>query len=234
MRQLKWFFSNKEIENVLDVGTGSGNFLPVLKDTFPTAKITGVDPNNESLISAAQKFHDVSFKRMSAEQLDFPNHSFNVVSISMALHHLTDVDLALNEMKRVVKPGGWIIINELFSDNLNEAQQVHRMVHHFGSRIDRIQGINHNQAFKKHEILQFVNEAGIEIQFHFEHKKEENKKLTSVEIEEKVAKMRKRLDTVKTHPDYEFLKSQINEFRERVVVYGYQSATRIVIVGQVL
>ena len=233
MKQLKPFFIHKEIGCVLDVGTGSGNFLLVLKDIFPAAKIIGVDPNNESLVSAAQKFHDVRFKRMSAEQLDFPNHSFDVVSISMALHHLTDVDLALNEMKRMVKPGGWIIINELFSDNLNEAQQVHRMVHHFGSRIDRIQGINHNQAFKKHEILQLVNEAGIKIQFHFEHKKEENKKLTSVEVNEKVAKMKKRLDTVKTHPDYETLKLQINEFREKVVVFGFQSATRVVIVGQV-
>jgi len=233
MKQLKRFFIDKEITNVLDVGTGSGNFLLVLKDIFPTAKITGVDPNNESLNSAAQIFDDVRFKRMSAERLDFPDHSFDVVSISMALHHLTAVDLALNEMKRVVKPGGWIIINELFSDNLNEAQQVHRIVHHFGSWIDRIQGINHNQAFKKHEILQFVKEAGIKIEIHFEHKKEENKKLTSGEIEEKIAKMRKRLDTVKTHPDYEFLKSQINEFQKRVVVYGYQSATRIVIVGRV-
>jgi hypothetical protein len=52
-------------------------------------------------------------------------------------------------MQRIVKTGGWIIVNELFSDNLNPAQEVHKMFHHFRSKIDRLTGIYHNETFEK-------------------------------------------------------------------------------------
>jgi ubiquinone/menaquinone biosynthesis C-methylase UbiE len=232
MEQLIRFFKGRKIAKILDVGTGTGDFLSVLKDVFPGAEITGVDPNEESLIKAAARFPDVRFKKMSAEKIGFPNNSFDVVTISMALHHLSDVGLALREIKRVTKPGGSVIINELFSDNLNKAQEVHKLYHHFGSQIDRILGINHNPAFKKREIFQEVENAGIRIQFHFEFVKEENIILTSAEIEERVRKMKRRLETVKDHTEYKNLESQIPKFEGKVVRFGFQSATRIVIVGE--
>jgi len=127
MKQLIDFFQDKNVQSVLDVGTGSGDFLKVLKDVFPAGKITGVDPNTDSLEKAKQKYPDVVLKEMGAEKLDFPDHSFDIVSISMALHHLPNVSSSLKEMQRVVKSGGWIIVSELFSDNLNPAQEVHKM-----------------------------------------------------------------------------------------------------------
>ncbi len=233
MEKLTGFFKGRRIEKVLDVGTGTGDFLSVLKEVFPGAEFTGIDPNKESLSKAAEKYADVQFKKMSAEKIEFPDNSFDVVAISMAFHHLSDVSLALNEMKRVAKPGGQILIYELFSDNLNDAQKVHKLYHHFGSQIDRIMGINHNPAFKKQEILQLVENAGIRIQLHFEFVKEEDIKLTSTEIEERVKKMKIRLETVKDHAEYKTLKSQIEEFKNRVAEFGFQSATRVVIIGQV-
>ncbi len=233
MEKLTGFFKGRTIGNVLDVGTGTGNFLSVLKEVFPGAEITGIDPNSESLNEAAVKFPGVQFKEMSAEKIEFPDNSFDVVAISMALHHLSDVNLAISEMKRITKSGGWIIIYELFRDNLNDAQKVHKLYHHFGSQIDRILGINHNPAFKKQEILQQVENAGIRIQFHFEFTKEEDIKLTSTEIEERITKMKRRLETVKDHAEYKTLKPKIGEFKKKVVEFGFQSSTRVVIVGQV-
>jgi ubiquinone/menaquinone biosynthesis C-methylase UbiE len=232
MKQLVDFFKDKTVNKVLDVGTGTGNFIEVLKEAFPNVNITGVDPNSNSIKEAEKLFPDVSFQEMVAEKLKFANGSFDVASISMALHHLPNVPKGLQEIRRIVKPEGWIIVNELFSDNLNSAQRVHKLYHHFGSSIDRILGVNHNSSFKKEEILQLIREAGITIQFHFEKIREVNLIGNSQDLEERVEKMKERLELVKGFSEYEILKPQIEEFREKAMKFGFQPATKVVVVGK--
>jgi ubiquinone/menaquinone biosynthesis C-methylase UbiE len=232
MEQLKTYFSEFEINSILDVGAGSGDFIAVLKDVFPKAKITGVDPDAESLKEAAIKYADCTFIEMRGEQLEFADNSFDLASISMALHHLPDIQKALNEMQRVVKPGCWIIINELFSNNLNPAQEVHKMFHHFRSGIDRLTGINHNETFEKEEILQFIKTAGIKVHFDFENREETNLIALPGELDVRIEKMKQHLEKIKDLPEYEIYKPLIEEFRQRALLFGFQPATRIVVVGQ--
>lgn len=233
MKQLTDFFQDKQISSILDVGTGTGDFIPVLKDAFPLGKITGVDPNIESLRTAAENYPDITFNTMVGENLEFAANSFDVASISMALHHLPEIQQSLLEMQRVVKSGGWIIVSELFSDNLNPAQEVHKMFHHFRSSIDRILGVSHNETFKKKEILKMVGDSGIDIQLNFEFKKDVNMISNEQELEERVEKMKTMLESINGFPQYESLKPQIELFRERAEKYGFQPATKVVIVGKV-
>lgn len=232
MEQLKGFFTDKQVTSILDVGTGTGDFLEVLESVFPKAQITGLDPNTESLEEASKKYPDVSFIEMSAENLAFGENSFGLVSISMALHHLPDVQKALKEMQRVVKPEGWIIVNELFSDQLNPAQEVHKMFHHFRSKIDRLIGVNHKETFEKDEILKIIKVAGIQVLFDFENIGENNLIKETEELEVRVEKMKIHLEKINHLPEYDDLKPQIEEFRKRAMKYGFQPATRIVVVGK--
>lgn len=225
------YFRDKEVASILDVGTGEGDFIAVLKDVFPKAQITGVDPNTESLQEATKKYPDVLFAEMNGENLKFAEKSFDVASISMALHHLPDIQSALKEMQRVVKPGGWIIVNELFSDNLNPAQEVHKMFHHFRSTIDRLTGTFHQETFEKEQILQMVKTAGIKILLSFENKAETNLIEKEGELEIRIEKMKQHLEKIKDHPKYETLKPEIEKFRERALKHGFQPATRVVVVG---
>jgi len=232
MEQLKDFFTDKQVASMLDVGTGTGDFLEVLKNVFPKAKITGIDPNTESLQEAAEKFPDVSFAEMGAENLTFNENSFDLVSISMALHHLPDVQKALKEMQRVVKPGGWIIVNELFSDNLNKSQEVHKMFHHFRSKIDRLTGISHHETFEKKEILKMITKAGIQVLFDFENNVGNNLINEAGELDNRVEKMKQHLEKIKDLPEYVVLETQIETFRKHALQNGFQPATRVVVVGK--
>jgi ubiquinone/menaquinone biosynthesis C-methylase UbiE len=232
MEQLKTFFSERGVNSILDVGAGSGDFITVLKEVFPKAKITGVDPDMESLQEAAKKHPDCTFMEMRAEKLEFEDNTFGLASISMALHHLPDIPAALKEMQRVVMPGGWIIVNELFSDNLNHAQEVHKMYHHFRSSIDRLTGITHNKTYEKEKILQMIKKADIKIQFHFENREEKNLIDSPGELDVRIEKMKQHLEKIKGLPEYEIYKPQIEEFRQRALLFGFQPATRIVVVGQ--
>ncbi|MEN8115754.1 MAG: methyltransferase domain-containing protein [Bacteroidota bacterium] len=232
MEQLKEFLKNKPVETILDIGTGTGDFIQVLSGIFPEANIFGVDPNAESLENAVQNYPDAEFQEMSAEELRYPDNNFDMASASMALHHFSDVPKSLAEMQRVVKPGGWIIIKELFSDNLNKAQEVHKLYHHFRAKIDRAQGISHNETFTKKQILDLIQDAGIQVIFSFETRKENNE-LSQPDIDERVLKMETALDKISGHPEYEELKPMIEEFRYKVRKYGFESATRIIVVGKV-
>jgi ubiquinone/menaquinone biosynthesis C-methylase UbiE len=231
MEKLVNYFQDKEVASILDVGTGEGDFIAVLNEVFPKAQITGVDPNTESLQEAAKKYPNVLFTEMSGENLAFADKTFDVASISMALHHLPDIQSALKEMQRVVKPGGWIIVNELFSDNLNPAQEVHKMFHHFRSKIDRLTGTFHQETFQKEQILQMVTTAGIHILLGFENKTETNLIAKEGELEIRIEKMKQHLERIKDLPEYETLKPEIDKFRERALKHGFQPATRVVVVG---
>jgi ubiquinone/menaquinone biosynthesis C-methylase UbiE len=233
MKRLNKYFAQKRVNKILDIGTGSGSFVSVLEEVFPDTEIIGVDPSLDSLKVASQTFPDVQFKKMVAEKLDFEDNSFDVVSMSMALHHLPEIGKSFLEMQRVVKPGGWIIINELFNDNLNKAQEVHKMYHHFRSSIDRILGISHNETFKKQEILTMVKNSGIKVLFHFEFHKNGNLTQTEKEIEGRVEKMRTMLNEIKDRPECKELEPQIAEFRKKAMTFGFEMATRVVVIGQV-
>ena len=233
MEKLINYLKGEKVTSILDVGTGSGDFIEVLQDVFPNAKIMGVDPEIESLQEATKKYPGVSFNVMSAENLEFADNSFDVASISMALHHLPDIQTSLKEMQRIVKSGGWIIVNELFSDNLNPAQEVHKMFHHFRSKIDRLTGIYHQESFEKEQILHMVKEAGIRIQLSFENTIETNLIAGEGELEIKVDKMKQHLERIKNLPEYWIFKPEIEEFRARSLKHGFQPATRVVVVGKV-
>jgi ubiquinone/menaquinone biosynthesis C-methylase UbiE len=169
---------------------------------------------------------------MEAENIEFGNNTFDALSVSMALHHIADVDKALNEMQRVVKPGGWIIVNELYSDNLSPAQKVHRLYHHFRSTIDRLIGVSHNFTFKRQEIIDLVNHSGIDLIEVFDNQ-DNSIKNDPEKIEERVSKMKANLVQIEGKPEYTSLKPQIEEFRQKAIKFGIQTAPRLVIIGKV-
>ncbi|MCK3682505.1 class I SAM-dependent methyltransferase [Maribellus sp. YY47] len=232
MKQLTDFFEDKEVNSVLDVGTGPGNFIGVLEKVFPAAEMYGVDPDEEALKEATQKYPSAHFSVMKGETLAFENEHFDAASISMALHHLSDVQATLKEMQRVVKPGGWIIINELFSDHLNPAQEVHKAMHHFRSKIDRLNGICHNNSFQKNEILEMAETSGLKICLHFDY----NSKAATTDatdIEERKKKLHEAVETIKDKPQYLTFKEEIPEIEAALGQFGFEMATCLVVVGEV-
>jgi ubiquinone/menaquinone biosynthesis C-methylase UbiE len=230
MEPLINYFKDIETQSILDVGTGKGGFLPVLLKTFPGAKITGIDPDPEVLESARQNYSGVNFMEMKAEKLNFDDDTFDVASISMALHHLPGVKKGLKEMKRVVKPGGFIIITETISDHLNSAQEMHKTYHHFRSQIDRLLGRFHRKTFTKDAILQLLKLADLPAQFFFEQRSNVNLVKDEANLEWRVKKMRQMLEKIKGRPEYDILRPQIEEFREKALKYGFQPATIFLIV----
>lgn len=108
--------------SILDVGSGVGEFLIELAETVPGVRAVGIDAS-EILVSTAKSRAEaagvaVQFSPGDAEQLEFPDRSFDRVNCSRVLQHLDRPDLAVREMARVLSSGGRAAILEPDFDSL--------------------------------------------------------------------------------------------------------------------
>ena len=104
---------------VLDLATGSGDVVFALADGLPQAsRFTGVDFCQPMLDEAVKKragsprWASIEFKQGDGMALPLPNASFDALTISFGLRNMADRHKALNEMRRVLRPGGHLFVLE--------------------------------------------------------------------------------------------------------------------------
>jgi len=72
--------------------------------------------------ATAAGVENVSFEVGDATALDFPDDSFDGAITRFSLHHIPAPVRVLEEMRRVVKPGGWVVVSDFVTDDEGEAQ----------------------------------------------------------------------------------------------------------------
>lgn len=104
---------------VLDCATGTGDQLFSVMQYVPSVtSAVGIDMSSQMIERARQKVLDkpyadrVSFQCASALELPFEGASFDCVTISFGIRNVTNVQSALAEFVRVLKPGGSVVILE--------------------------------------------------------------------------------------------------------------------------
>jgi len=97
-------------QKLIDVACGTGDIAKVfLNHVNKSSHITCVDPNKGMIKKAKEKlkeFKNIDWIVAPAEKLSFKNNSFDIYTISFGLRNTKNLDLALSEAYRVLKPGG--------------------------------------------------------------------------------------------------------------------------------
>jgi ubiquinone/menaquinone biosynthesis C-methylase UbiE len=93
--------------NIIDVGTGAGALLPLIQKAAPDANVLGVD-RSEGMLSLAKRKHPGPLALMDVQKLDLPRDEFDVAVVAFVLFHLPSPERCLQEVHRVLKPGGSI------------------------------------------------------------------------------------------------------------------------------
>ena len=218
---------------VLDVATGNGNFVGFLLEGLESYdEIIGIDTSEKAATSFAAAFKDkpgIRFVRMDASRMDFPDASFDTVCISNSLHHMPDPGPVLAEMKRLLHPGGYFIILEMFRDGQAETQMTHVLLHHWWAAIDRAQGVVHNETYTRQQVTDIVAGLGLrDVAIH---------DLSDTEDDPKDPGTIKQLEDIidhsiqhpGSHPD---LQQRGEELRRRVQEVGFHNAASVLVIGR--
>ena len=103
---LKWFAPSKG-DRILDVGCGTGRYMAAFEKAG--AEVVGIEPFSFPLAQARKRVKG-ELRQMSAENMLFPDASFDKVLFYHVIEHLEHPHVALNEIHRVLKDKGRLLL----------------------------------------------------------------------------------------------------------------------------
>jgi SAM-dependent methyltransferase len=134
------------VDAVLEVGCGAGGFLAQLSRLFPGATVRGVEPSDAARAGAVARGYDVSeglFQDLSAA-----DGSADVLVALDVLEHCEDDSAALAEARRVLRPGGVLVLTVPALPSM-------------WSEHDRVNG--HHRRYTRGDLAARARAAGLEV-----------------------------------------------------------------------
>ncbi len=108
-------------QTMLDIATGTGDFAMLAAERIKPQSIIGADISEGMMQVGREKVekaglsHVITFQREDCTRLSFPDHTFDAVTVAYGVRNFRDLDAGLREMRRVIRPGGHLLIVELVS-----------------------------------------------------------------------------------------------------------------------
>lgn len=122
----KIHLSPRDEMNILDIGSGGGNTIFPLLTLFPNARLIASDLSIEMLVSLKKnlnkrisdqnRLQKCLLMQLNAEELDFWNNSFDLITGGAVLHHMISPEKTIQGCAEILKPGGQAIFFEPFEE----------------------------------------------------------------------------------------------------------------------
>ena len=146
-------------EHVLDVGCGTGGVtIPAKLQVGKDGRVTGIDPAPEMIAVARKKASrtglEIDFRIGVIESLLFPDGTFGAVTSSLMMHHLPEQVRVkgLAEIRRVLKPGGRLLIADMMRPSPSFLKRFFTLALHHG----------HGVQFGIEDLPKLMRETGFE------------------------------------------------------------------------
>lgn len=143
-------------DRALDIATGAGHTAGALAESG-VGQVIGTDAAPEMVRTATRAFPDVTGVVCDAERLPFVANSFDSVTCRIAAHHFPDPTKFVEEVARVLEPGGTLA----FEDNVAPDDDA---LDDFLNRVERIRDPTHVRSHRVSDWLRWASEAGFTIE----------------------------------------------------------------------
>ncbi|MFC2078433.1 class I SAM-dependent methyltransferase [Candidatus Bipolaricaulota bacterium] len=146
---------------ILDIGTGTGH--TALAFASHVHEVIGLDLTEEMLSEARKLAKDRHVENVTFEIADvhrLPRNlddSFDLVTCRRAAHHFSDIDLALAEMARTLRPGGLMLIDDR---SVPEDDWVDETMH----RLDYLHDESHVRQYRASRWIELLENAGLSVE----------------------------------------------------------------------
>ncbi|MBV4420369.1 methyltransferase domain-containing protein [Clostridium tyrobutyricum] len=136
---MNWFFEHLYIKTdsrILELGCGDGELWQKNLNRIPEGWNIVLTDFSEGMLKDAEVNlgkHSVrfDFKIADAQKIPFKDNSFDVVIANNMLYHISNIDLALSEINRVLKPGGILYASTVGKNHMKEMRDI---INVFGSK----------------------------------------------------------------------------------------------------
>ncbi|MEP7197434.1 MAG: bifunctional demethylmenaquinone methyltransferase/2-methoxy-6-polyprenyl-1,4-benzoquinol methylase UbiE [Saprospiraceae bacterium] len=116
--------------NILDVATGTADMAIMACKRFPNYHFTGLDLS-EGMLKIAQKrlkkmdlVSRIELIQGDSEHLPFAENTFDVVMVAFGVRNFENLDLGIDQIYKVIKPGGQIIVLEFSKPRFFPVKQI--------------------------------------------------------------------------------------------------------------
>ena len=228
--------SSLRLGRVLEVGCGDGEFTELLVENLGGWDyIEAVDMVEETVAEARNYFEKahpgarVSFRVGAAAALPFQAGSFDAAVVSNTIHHMRDPRRSLGEALRVVRPGGRIVINEMFSDVEDPREEVGRDLHHLKAWVDRTHGVSHNPTWSRAALFDLFRRLGL---FDCNHLVYPRSEITDadVDVEDRISHVDEYADHAAGSPEYPGIRREASRLKQRLRAVGFAAAPQLLVI----
>ena len=101
-------------ERLIDIGCGPGAFLCLVEAAFPDIQLNALDISPEMIRETRERLADTAIATVGdSERMPLRDAQYQVVTCNMSIHHYPHPQLAMNEMYRILEPGGTLLLNDM-------------------------------------------------------------------------------------------------------------------------
>jgi len=159
-------------------------------------------------------------------------NKFDTISMSYSMHHLEGIEAILKNIHKLINPNGTVILNEMYRDDLTEAQLTHRYFHELGAEIDRINGTYHAPVYSIKEIEDLIKLANFQKYEILFTKNDDDVDMDSKSHKDLIDHMRDKIEEIYDEDISKNILSKFNYVKERLNNHGISSPPMMTIIGK--
>ena len=150
----------EDYRDLLDCGCGTGPMISLLYEKDPTKHYTGIDLTPKMIeVAKAKNLEGVNWVVGDCEDLPFEESSFDAVICSNSFHHYPDPQRFFHSVKRVLRPGGRLILQDFTAPD-----PVLWLMNHTEMPLANLIGKGDVAAYSLDRVRQFCSEAGLNVE----------------------------------------------------------------------